>query len=356
MSSTAQPAFQDPTPPFTLFDSNSVGLATLIGGPVAGSFLMALNYRRLGLMDKAFVALVIGLIVTAVAVLIGWNLPASAKFPLALALLFATQRLARFLQGPAIQQHVEHGGRLASRWTAFASGLSFMAVLFCIAFVTVYKSGGAFAASNSVVIGTKDEVYYSGSATRGEAQALGNALKSKAYFTDRGADVLLAKGKDGTSLSFVVQKKFLSQPGIMLSFEEVAREVAPTVGGFPVQVRLVNNARESQFQSTVGKVAFPGNDDIYYVGTATQAQAQSLGKTLTSIGFFQGNGADVFLSKHDDGTVLSFVVGDGTWEKPATVAAFKKITQDAAPAVGGAPIKFRLVDTQLDVKTEETIQ
>jgi hypothetical protein len=356
MSSTAQQTFPGPPPTFTLFDSNSVGLATLIGGPVAGSFLMALNYRRLGLLDKGIVALVIGAIVTGLAILIGWNLPVSAKFPLALALLFATQRLARFLQGPAIQQHVQHGGRLGSRWTAFASGLSFMAVLFTVAFLTVYKSGGAFAASNSVVIGSKDEVYYSGSATRQGAEALGNALKAKAYFTDRGADVLLAKGKDGTSLSFVVQKKFLSQPGILLSFEEVAREVAPTVGGFPIQVRLVNNAREVQFQSVVGKVEFPGDDDIYYVGTATQAQAQSLGKTLTSMGFFQGRGADIFLSRHDDGTVLSFVVGNDTWEKPATVAEFRKIAQDAAPSVGGVPIKFRLVNTALEVKTEETIQ
>ena len=218
------------------------------------------------------------------------------------------------------------------------------------------KSGGAFAASDSVMIGAKDEVYYSGLATQQEAEALGNALKAKAYFTDRGADVLLSKGKDGTTLSFVVQKQFLSQPDILLSFEEVAREVAPTVGGFPVEVRLVNNAREVQLQSMVGKVAFPGDDDIYYVGTATQAQAESLGKTLTSIGFFQGNGADVFLSRHDDGTVLSFVVGNGTWEKPATVAEFKKITRDAAPSVGGMPIKFRLVDSGLDVKTEETIQ
>lgn len=356
MSSTAQQPFAGPTPPFTLFDPNSVGLATLIGGPVAGSFLMALNYRRLGMMGKAFAALAIGTIVTGLAILVGWNLPATVRFPLALALLFATKWMAQSLQGATVKYHVEHGGRLGSRWTAFASGLSFMAALFFVAFLSVYKSGGAFAASNSVMIGAKDEVYYSGLATQQEAEALGNALKAKAYFTDRGADVLLSKGKDGTTLSFVVQKQFLSQPGILLSFEEVAREVAPTVGGFPVEVRLVNNAREVQLQSMVGKVAFPGDDDIYYVGTATQAQAESLGKTLTSIGFFQGNGADVFLSRHDDGTVLSFVVGNGTWEKPATVAEFKKITRDAAPSVGGMPIKFRLVDSGLDVKTEETIQ
>jgi hypothetical protein len=356
MSSTAQPNFSGPTPPFTLFDSNSVGLATLMGGPVAGSFLMALNYRRLGRVSKAVVALVIGVIVTGLAILIGWNLPASAKFPMALALLFATQRLARYLQGPAIQEHLQHGGRLASRWTAFGSGVAFMAVIFGVAFLSVYKSGGAFAASKSVVIGSKDEVYYSGSATRQDAETLGNALKTDSFFTDRGADVLLDKGKDGTTLSFVVQDKFLSQPGTLPSFEEVARQVAPSVGGFPVQLRLVNTAREVQLESTVGKLDFPGNDSVYYLGSVKQSEAQALGKSLQSVGYFEGKGNDVFLSRHKDGTAIAYVVSDGSWDKPAIVDDFGKITRNAAPAVGGLPVSFRLMNTTLEIKKEQRIQ
>jgi hypothetical protein len=356
MSSTAQQTFSGPIPSFRLFDSNSVGLATLIGGPVAGSFLMALNYRRLGLLGKAIVALVIGAIVTGIAILIGWNLPARAKFPMALALLFVTQRLARYLQGPAIQQHLEHGGSLASRWTAFASGVGFMAVLFTVAFLTIYKSNGALAASKSVVIGTKDEVYYSGSATRQDAETLGSALKTDSFFTDRGADVFLQKGKDGTSLSFVVQDKFLSQPGILGSFEEVARQVAPTVGGFPVQVRLINPAREVQLESMVGKLEFPGNDAIYYLGSVKPSEAQALGKSLQSVGFFEGRGNDVFLSRHKDGTAIAYVVSNGSWDKPAIVDDFEKITRNAAPSVGGLPVSFRLVNTALEVKKQQLIQ
>ncbi len=356
MSSTAQQPVPDPNPTIKLFDSNAVGLATLIGGPVAGSFLMALNYRRLGFMGKATVALLIGAIVTALAILIGWNLPASTKFPLALALLFATKWLAQSLQGPTVKYHVEHGGHLGSRWTAFASGLSCMAILFAIAFGTVYNSGGAFAASKSVVIGTKDEVYYSGSATRQDAETLGNALKADSYFSDRGADVLLAKGNDGTTLSFVVQDKFLTQPNLLDSFEEVTRQIAPVVGGYPVQVRIVNTAREPQFQSTVGKIDFPGNDSIYYLGSVKQSEAQALGKSLQSVHFFQGRGNDVFLSRHKDGTAIAYVVSNGSWDKPAMVDDFEKITRNAAPSVGGLPIKLRLVSTTLDVKKEQLIQ
>jgi hypothetical protein len=356
MSSTAQPASFDPIPRFKLFDSNSVGLATFVGGPVAGSFLMALNYRRLGLKGKATSALIIGAIVTALAILIGWNLPSSVNFPLALALLFATQRIARFLQGPAIQQHAQQGGSLASRWTAFASGLSFMAVLLTVAFMTMYKSGGAFAASKSVTIGRKDQVYYSGSATRKDAQTLGDALKKDAFFTDRGADVLLAKGKDGTSLSFVVQDKFLSQPGILSSFEEVARQVAPTVGGFPVQLQLVDAARDVKLASTVGKLDFPGNDSIYYLGSIKRSEAQALGRSLQSVGFFEGRGNDVFLSRHKDGTVIAYVVSSGSWNRPEIVEDFEKITRNAAPSVGGLPIRFRLINTSLEIKKDQLVQ
>ncbi len=356
MASTAQQTFSGPTPPFKLFDSNSVGLATLIGGPVAGSLLMAINYRRLGFMGKAIAALVIGAIVTGLAIMIGWNIPTSVTFPLALALLFATKWLAQSLQGPTVKYHLEQGGSLASRWTAFASGLGCMAVLFTVAFLAVNKSGGAFAASKSVVIGTKDEVYYSGSATREDAQTLGNALKTDSYFTDRGADVLLTKDKEGTSLSFVVQDKFLSQPDILPSFEEVARQVAPTVGGFPIQVRLVNTAREVQLESTVGKLEFPGNDAIYYLGSVKPSEAQALGKSLQSVGFFEGRGNDVFLSRHKDGTAIAYVVSNGSWDKPAIVDDFEKITRNAAPSVGGLPVSFRLMNTSLEIKKQQLIQ
>jgi hypothetical protein len=356
MSSTAQQTLSGPTRPFKLFDSNSVGLATLIGGPVAGSFLMAINYRRLGFMGNAIMTLAVGAIVTGLAIMIGWNIPPSVTFPLALALLYATKWLAQNLQGPTVKYHLEHGGSLASRWTAFASGLGCMAVLFTVGFLATNKSGNAFAASKSVVIGTKDEVYYSGSATRQDAETLGNALKTDAYFSDRGADVLLDKGKDGTSLSFVVQDNFLSQPGILNSFEEVARQVAPTVGGFPVQLRLVNTAREVELKSTVGKFEFPGNDAIYYLGSVNPSEAQALGKSLQSLGYFEGRGNDVFLSRHKDGTAIAYVVSNGSWDKPAIVDDFEKITRNAAPSAGGLPISFRLVNTALEVKKEQLIQ
>jgi len=137
-------------------------------------------------------------------------------------------------------------------------------------------------------------------------------------------------------------------------FDEIARAVAPSIGGFPIAVRLVNKERDVKNTTTVGKVTF-GNDHIYYLGLATQAQAQALGQVLKTDGFFVDKGFDVFLSKQSDGTSLAFVVADGAWDDPAMVASFEKIARDAAPAVGGLPIHLHMVNSTLEVKKDEAL-
>lgn len=214
--------------------------------------------------------------------------------------------------------------------------------------------------SPGVLIGTKDEVYYSGTATKEDAQSLGNALKAHGYFNDegasgKGADVFLAKGKDGTTISFITKEGSWEQPRIVSLFEEIGREVAPSVGGFPIQVRLLNIQHELKQKSTVGSVTVAGNDVVYYLGAATASEAQALSRALKSNGFFSGKGADVFLFKHNDGTTLSFVVGDGAWDNPAFIADFERISRQAASAAGGLPIRLRLVNTSLQVKRDEVI-
>jgi hypothetical protein len=42
-------------------------------------------------------------------------------------------------------------------------------------------------------------------------------------------------------------------------------------------------------------------------------QAQALGRWFESKGFFRGKGVQVFLTRHDDGTTLAFIVADGVW-------------------------------------------
>src|ERR1035438_7729516 len=95
----AEESHPEPTPAYTLFDANAVSLATFFGTPVAGASLMALNDRRLGRAGRAVTTLVLAVAVTALVVLLGWNIPQGFSAPIAIALVFAMRYIALPQQG-----------------------------------------------------------------------------------------------------------------------------------------------------------------------------------------------------------------------------------------------------------------
>jgi hypothetical protein len=370
------------TPPaYRLYDVGAVALAAFLGSPLAGTVLMASNYRKLGQGGNAFLALVLGAAASVGEIYIGLT---STKSPaIATLVLFAVTWFAAWeQQGGAIKTHVAWGGQLYSYWRAFGVATLTTLVLGGGAVAYLYHTGQLQkfitqaenqqkqaqtqptqppapqnqvpAAQNTVTIGTKDQVVYSGTATANDATALGNALKAANYFQDRGVTVLLSKGAGGTVIGFVIADGAWNQAGTLASFEEIARGVASTVGGLPVQVQLLNSTQTVEKSSTVGEVDFAGGDAVIYEGTATQADAQALGQQFKTIGFFGGKGANVFLTK-DGGTTITFVVADGTWSNATMVTDFETIVRSVAPSVGGLPIDLRLDNTTLTVEKDEMV-
>ncbi len=355
-------------PAYRLYDVASIGLAAFLGTPLAGTVLIASNYRKLGQGNNGVLALVLGAAATAGLMLLALK---STQSPMiaSIALFVVTAAAGWQLQDQAVKNHVAWGGQLYSKGRAVG-----------IAIVTSLVVGGAtigylvytgqwknFAAQyatqgpqnppaqSTVTIGTKDQVIYSGAATQADATALGNALKSAGYFQDRGVSVLLSKGTTGTTIGFVVQDGYWNNAGVMPQFEEVVRGVASTVGGLPIQVQLLNNTQTVEKSGIVGEADFDGGDAVIYEGTATQADAQALGQQLKTLGFFTGKGANVFVSK-DNGTTLSFVVNDGAWNDPAIVSDFETMVRGVASTVGGLPIELHLVNSTLVVEKDEPIQ
>jgi hypothetical protein len=339
------------TPSYRLFDSTSIALATFLGSPVAGAGLMALNYRRMGRGSNAVSAFIGGVAVTAAAIGFGYWIPQYAGGAVAIVLVVAVKNCAKALQGDAVEEHVRNGGKLASRWIASGLGLAMLALIFAGVFMVVL----AREPGSKIVVGSRDDIYYSAAATKQDASTLGEALKTAGYFRDQGASVLLSKGKDGAIVSFLVKEGAWQQPEIVLGFEEIGRQIAPSVGGFPIKVRLVNSSRDTMTELIVGKVIIGTKDEIYYFGESTEAAANALGQSLKSAGFFEDRGVSTFLSKGDDGTTVSFVVVEGYWEKAANVAAFEGLVRQCASALGGLPIKLRLVNSKLEIQKEVTV-
>jgi hypothetical protein len=341
---------------YRLFDADAVGIAAFFCIPLGGTILMAVNFVRLGKTAKGVLAVILGLIATAITILIKWDWgkPWGSLVSLALGTTFlvCTWQIAKRVQGEAVQEHIARGGQLGSKTDAFLVGIATLAALFGVICAVVYQ----YQTHKTIVIGTKDQVIYSGLATKSDATALGNALKSNEYFQERGVSVLLEKGIGSTTISFGVQEGVWNQPGILSSFEELAREVAPTVGGLPIEIQLTNSNGEVEDTSMVGEVHVDGKDGVYYEGSATKDEAQALGQRFESIGFFRGKGANVLLIRHDDGTTLAFVVVGEAWNNPSKVSSLETIVRDVAPTVGGLPIHMHLVNAQLQVEKDESVQ
>ena len=94
-------------------------------------------------------------------------------------------------------------------------------------------------------IGTRDAVYYFGTATGAQAKAVGEALRGAGFLRDLGSTVVLSKG-DTTELSFVVNDGVWERPDAVAGFERLARQVAPAAGGLPIQIRLLNGEMAPQ--------------------------------------------------------------------------------------------------------------
>jgi len=254
---TPQAPENDPptrVPAYSLYDSGGVMVAALFGSPLAGGHLMAMNYRRMGMANKATVAFAVGLGITILGGALGYVIPSYASTGLAIGMVVAMRQYAIAQQGPAVNEHIAHGGLITSKWAAFGIGMAWLAalvvVIFAVAFGIAMFTGTK--PGTKVVFGRNDNITYSGAATKQDADALGQALKAANYFTDRGASVLLSKDKTaGTILSFAVREGFWDDPKNVAGFEALVRDVAPSVGGLPVTLRLVNANLEVKKESTV---------------------------------------------------------------------------------------------------------
>jgi hypothetical protein len=355
------PAPQYAPPAYRLYDVAAVAVAAFFGGPLAGTVLMASNYRKLGQGNNGVLALIVGAAASVGLVYMALKTTANPAIA-SVVLMVVTALAAKQLQGEAIKTHIAWGGQLYSKLRAVGIAIVTSLVLggALIGYLVYTGQWQSFAAQygvgqNTVTIGSKDQVIYSGTATQAEATALGNALKGAGYFQDRGVSVLLSKGTTGTTIGFVVQDGYWNNAGIMSQFEEVVRGVASTAGGLPIQVQLLNATKTVEKSGIVGEVDFGGGDAVIYEGSATQSDGQALGNQLKTIGFFEGKGANVFLTK-ENGTTIAFVVADGTWNDATMVSDFETIVRGVASTVGGLPVEMHLVNTTLVVEKDEPIQ
>jgi hypothetical protein len=126
----------------SLYKTSGVGIATFFGSVLAGGFLMYLNFKRLGLEDKAKKCLLYSIIATIIVFGVIFLIPEDTNIPNAaftIPQLIAMIQIAKYQQGALIDEHTSSGGAMYSNWKAFGISLVFlvgiMAIIFGLVFV-----------------------------------------------------------------------------------------------------------------------------------------------------------------------------------------------------------------------------
>jgi amino acid transporter len=126
---------------YSLYKITGIGIATFLGSILAGGFLMYLNFKRLGLIEKANKTLIYSSIATVIVFIIIFLIPEDINIPntaFSIPQIIAMVQIAKHQQGGLIETHAEANGPLASNWKAFGIGLLFtiaiMAVIFGVLF------------------------------------------------------------------------------------------------------------------------------------------------------------------------------------------------------------------------------
>lgn len=134
-----QPA--QPAPGRRLFSPIDVGIATFLGSVVAGSVILAVNYRRLGRGRRALLAILVGAIATALLVFLGLAMPDAVPRPLypgvAIAAALVMAAITRALQGKALAAHRAARGRVGAPLVSAGVGLGLLAALVGAVFAVV---------------------------------------------------------------------------------------------------------------------------------------------------------------------------------------------------------------------------
>lgn len=204
---------------------------------------MAINYRRLGKSPMALTSVVLGALVTGLMIALGSILPTQAlSVGIAVGMVVVMMALTRQLQGPALEAHRAAGGKVGSSAIGWIVGLIFLVLIVGAIFLWVFLTPTI--EGTKLTVGTNDELFYSGTATESEARALGQQLQEIKFFTDRGVSVKFARDPGGTVLGFVVNEGVWDDPDMLKSFEEVVRQLAPTIGGLPINIQLMDVAGE----------------------------------------------------------------------------------------------------------------
>jgi hypothetical protein len=125
-------------PSGSAYATKQIAVATFLGGPLAGCWLLALNYRLFKQSGNALFSIVGGMLATIAVLAVSLVLPPwLPKIVLPVAYSLAMRGLAQSLQGSSLDEHIRNGGRVGSWWIVVGISVLCIAIMFGLVFAAL---------------------------------------------------------------------------------------------------------------------------------------------------------------------------------------------------------------------------
>jgi hypothetical protein len=237
---TEAPPFRPETPPssavaakppsYKLYSTNQILWSSLVGGALAGTWMIRTNFKRLGNVNASHVASVIGAAAVGAVIVVSYLLKRSfgtvGSVPLAIGLALATHTLAKQYQGRAIAAHETDGGRIESvgKSVAVAALGVLQTFLGAAALVSCLRT--------TVIIGGTHTITLEGTAEKVDAERLGAVLTELGVFRP-GIRTALALEREPSewTVSFNLTNPIPKGVDLAAAFTPIARELRARLFG-----------------------------------------------------------------------------------------------------------------------------
>jgi hypothetical protein len=345
-------------PLYRMFSPGQMTGATFFGGPIGGAWLLAINYKRLGSARSAWLAIIAGVVATALLVVLGIALGANgASRSMGLVPIVAMSLLGKALQGAEFERHIARGGPRSSTWAAIGLGIASLGIS-----LTLIFGGAVFAAwmaQPGSVAFANNEVLYDKGGTETEARATGQELTTLGYFTPKSRAAALVRLEGSRHIVALVTRDFAFTDNAVQSqlhamADALSREA---FHGEPLDIWLTDGELEPhtvlhwEYRPHVVDL---GHDHlVVYRDGAEENEAISVGKTLHDIGYYQdGVPSRVQVLRAAGRHVVEFR-RDGDWDDVGTRERFHRRADElSAYAFHGEPVDIWFADPDDHLKVK----
>jgi hypothetical protein len=332
-----------------MYSPGQIAAATFLGSPIAGGWLLALNYKRLGESRSARAA--IGLSVLAMAALIAsaFVVPDRAMSSLGIIPVVVMYWIAKSLQDAGYQRHLARLGRTGSNWHVLGIALASLAICGGTIFGAVvgYESWNA---PDEIMVGSSSVLYTRG-ATRAEAEAVGDALVGFPYFRSGTAwTVEVARDHGRHVVVFVVQDFVFGDDQAQQAFHELADELSRSAfAGEPLDVWLADDSLaprvELAWEARPRKLELGDSHVVAFRQGGQEAEARGVAKILEQGAYFiAGTPATVVVRRQGPRHVVAFFFADGFHDAGLAAECRRYAGAFSSEVFGGQPVDIWIND------------